>query len=714
MNIRNGIASSKGVHKSEISNFIAFAHKYDKERLLSIGWGLKPSADKVKAYADKHNLPFWRVEDGFVGYLNHPTASSNLLSLAIDTTGIYYDATRESDLERYIKAGIPKTAEVSENFSNDDYQSAQDKYNQLDRVKKLHQSLVKHQITKYNLCGQAKSAPELNPNSVLVIDQTFGDLSVKYSYASEQSFTDMINAAINENPNQTIYVKTHPDVLLGKKTGFLNPDKIKHKNVQFIFDACNPIQLINQVKKVYTVCSQMGFESVISGKQVITFGCPFYAGWGLTDDRCDIPDNVLKRRGSNTTKHKRSIEDLIYAALIQYPRYVHPDSKQRCDIEDIVEYIALQKKRNAPQYQTLYCCDFSLWKRAFLPYFLKGIGQNIRFIKSEQLLTLLKARQVHSQDAIVLWGAKPLNKLASQFIESQALKLPVLRIEDGFIRSVGLGADLRRPASLVVDSRGIYFDPRQASDLEHILLTKTFSVDELLQAEQLVNTLVQTKVSKYNVAEQSDELAPIQQNQQRKILVVGQVEDDASIQTGCLDIKTNLALLKQVRLDNPEAYIVYKPHPDVLSGNREGHIPTQQVTQYADLQVIGAGIIDTLEQVDELHTMTSLAGFEALIRGKKVTCYGIPFYSGWGLTQDKHLINRRNKQLTLAQLCYASLIEYPLYVNYETGLYTQAKLIVNSMKGKQEKFVQRSHLTTLLSRNWRKMRFLYDAFMTSK
>ena len=55
-------------------------------------------------------------------------------------------------------------------------------------------------------------------------------------------------------------------------------------------------------------------------------------------------------------------------------------------------------------------------------------------------------------------------------------------------------------------------------------------------------------------------------------LVVGQVEDDRSIERGTADIKTNLGLLKAVRADHPDAYIIYKPHPDVETGNRNGRI----------------------------------------------------------------------------------------------------------------------------------------------
>ena len=36
--------------------------------------------------------------------------------------------------------------------------------------------------------------------------------------------------------------------------------------------------------------------------------------------------------------------------------------------------------------------------------------------------------------------------------------------------------------------------------------------------------------------------------------------------------------------------------------------------------------------VDEVHTLTSLTGFEALLRGIEVHAYGGPFYAGWGLT----------------------------------------------------------------------------------
>ncbi|KAG1427050.1 hypothetical protein G6F57_023278 [Rhizopus arrhizus] len=51
----------------------------------------------------------------------------------------------------------------------------------------------------------------------------------------------------------------------------------------------------------------------------------------------------------------------------------------------------------------------------------------------------------------------------------------------------------------------------------------------------------------------------------RVVLVPGQVEDDASIKYGCTGIRDNLSLLKAARQASPDAFVVYKPHPDVLT-----------------------------------------------------------------------------------------------------------------------------------------------------
>ena len=256
-------------------------------------------------------------------------------------------------------------------------------------------------------------------------------------------------------------------------------------------------------------------------------------------------------------------------------------------------------------------------------------------------------------------------------------------MEDGFIRSVGLGSNLVPPRSLVIDDLGIYFDSSKPSRLEAILQTTAFSAAELQAATELQTALIEKRIGKYNVG--VDRVEFLAHNPRQKVILVpGQVEDDASIKTGTRDIKTNLALLMAVRAANLDAYIIYKPHPDVISGNRLGQIPDNIALQYADEVMAEADILALIERSDEIHTMTSLSGFEALLRGKTVHCYGLPFYAGWGLTHDlhlndRHIIAHRSRKLTLTELICGTLILYPSYLDPVTGKLTSAMSTLDAL-----------------------------------
>jgi capsular polysaccharide export protein len=147
------------------------------------------------------------------------------------------------------------------------------------------------------------------------------------------------------------------------------------------------------------------------------------------------------------------------------------------------------------------------------------------------------------------------------------------------------------------------------------------------------------------------------------ILVPGQVESDASLAYGAPGERTNMGLLRAVRAANPDAYLVYKPHPDVLARLRAEGQGEQEAYRWCDELVTDTAMGDLLMAVDEIHVLTSLAGFEALLRGKSVACYGLPFYSGWGLTHDFMPNDRRRRRLTLDELVAVTLIKYPLYLS---------------------------------------------------
>lgn len=296
-----------------------------------------------------------------------------------------------------------------------------------------------------------------------------------------------------------------------------------------------------------------------------------------------------------------------------------------------------------PALRAVVCaCGFSLRKRAMVRRFCQR--QDIRFVS--------RVSQVPAGADLLVWGAA-LSPVGL------AEGVRVVRLEDGFIRSVGLGADLVAPLSWVVDSRGIYFDSGRPSDLEVLLQTTIFNSVDLERAAQLRQQLVAYGVSKYNLSGQIWQ-RPL--GNANVVLVAGQVETDASIRWGAVDVCTNLALLKAVRLARPDAWVVYKPHPDVVAGLRGMGVGETYAAQWCDEVVQHASIAQMLPLVDEVHVMTSLTGFEALLRGIPVHCYGQPFYAGWGLTTDRHPVQRRTRRLTLDELVAGALLHYPLYL----------------------------------------------------
>ncbi len=293
---------------------------------------------------------------------------------------------------------------------------------------------------------------------------------------------------------------------------------------------------------------------------------------------------------------------------------------------------------------------------------------------------------------IYFWGRKSFPEVEA-FASKNGMK--IFRVEDGFIRSIGLGSDLTQPYSQVIDKRGIYFDPTCESDLEHYLNFYNFSSDTHLleRAKKIQAEIIKNKISKYN----ADLSQALHLPQERvTAVVIGQVEDDASIKFGANGM-SNLELLKQVKATYPKRYIIFKPHPDVLSGNRVGNIDTEEALRYCDEVVSDISIADVLEAVDEVHTMTSLTGFEGLLYGKKVYTYGMPFYAGWGLTTDTQRCQRRKRAVSLEELIAATYLLYPRYISPKTKELCEAERVIQELK-EQRDILQASFMLRIQSK----------------
>lgn len=283
---------------------------------------------------------------------------------------------------------------------------------------------------------------------------------------------------------------------------------------------------------------------------------------------------------------------------------------------------------------------------------------NMAEFEQRRLLTFIRSLP---RAEIMVWGRNHIGLLDS-FTN-------IWYLEDGFIRSVALGAERTPPISLTMDSKTPYFDATQASDLEILLNRYDFDShpNVVANATLLMHKMIELGTSKYNHVPLVANNLLYGAKTRKRILVIGQVEEDASIKYGCESNISNTDLIRIASKENPEAEIIYKPHPDVLNRHRRMLSDPTDVNNLCYILERDVPIAQALASIDHVYTITSLAGFEAVIRGIKVTTLGCPFYSCWGLTDDRQNNRRRTRSLTKEQLFAGALVLYPKYYNYQTG-----------------------------------------------
>ena len=313
---------------------------------------------------------------------------------------------------------------------------------------------------------------------------------------------------------------------------------------------------------------------------------------------------------------------------------------------------------------------FAFWKQSHVAPLLWDGSSPVRF---------LRGHDCASDSRVAVWRAKAS---PATLVELERRKVQLVEVEDGFLRSRGLGADCVPPLSITVDRLGAHFDPSRSNELEAILEKGDFDERTVDRARQLRRLIVDAGIAKY---ESGTAVLDRRAAGRRHILVPGQVEDDRAVVCGGCGLTSNLELLERVRAEAPDAYILYKPHPDVVAGHRRGAINDRDCLEFADEIVGELPIAALIDLVDEVHVNTSLAGFEALLRGKSVTTYGVPFYAGWGLTRDLGPVPaRRTAKRTIDELVAAALLIYPRYVDPVTGLPCPAEVVVARLSANDE------------------------------
>lgn len=274
-------------------------------------------------------------------------------------------------------------------------------------------------------------------------------------------------------------------------------------------------------------------------------------------------------------------------------------------------------------------------------------------------------------DVFARWGLTQTKYKDNQDVYSMTYEKPKVILEDGFIRSSDIGLKGAAGLSVIVDDKTAYYDSNAVSRLEEVLQSDfSLSDTESERATNLIAEIVNKKISKYNHAPYIDGLKI--GNNERKVLLVDQRFGDASVSKGMANESTFLQMLEDAIRDNPDSDILIKRHPDSTKGNKKSYFNDKALSKYI---VLGNVYLIDFEVnphclfslVQTVYVVTSGMGFEALMAGKDVHCFGVPFYSGWGVTKDKIQLSRRSKKRTINEIFHFSYIAFSKYINPYSG-----------------------------------------------
>lgn len=613
---------------------------------------------EILKIADEKDIPINKVDFGFI------TASSALdflpVSLWIETENEDHFITLFNDADFKVDPELSQKAEKAIN------------------------TLVGENISEINLVPEKDGQVllgEKKTKRILVLGSPENQLKTD---SKEFSNKDLIWITKVENPDSEIIYYPHPSDLIRRDEQSLYTYTDLNHVAKIIEEPINIGSFLSSVDHVYTIDSYGGFDALIRNIPVTTFGDPYYAGWGLTEDRGILTDR----------KRTLTVNELFAGVYILNRKYFNPFTKEKVSLGRSLELLKIIKETenkrtvfrnqnhqvniakidntNLPINEIEFSKDtfqvsISKEKESKIGIMSKGIKAipNLQsFLRGELIFN--PSERVGEIDYIAGWGMKPSAKKALEFCEKH--NIAYLGLEDGFLRSVGLGVDGSPPLSICVDDVGIYYDATRPSKLENILNSSGWENEQLLKDAGKALTLIKKNyLSKYNHAPMADGNIFLN-NGKKRVLVVDQTLGDMSITLGLADKERFKQMYKQAKKENPDADIFIKTHPDVISGKKEGNLTPKDVDETVRFLYDDCNPISLLEQVDKVYVVTSQFGFEALMLGKEVHCFGMPFYAGWGVTKDEQKVERRIKQRSVTEIFAAAYLLYPRYIHPETGM----------------------------------------------
>lgn len=326
-------------HKDYLFYAEAFCHKAIYERLpdvLNITftknihcadaillWNYKIYSGNFSSlyYSYCFDIPIIFLENSIFTNVVKDSQILSPLSIMIDNKSVYLDHDRETSLENQL---------------NSDWKINDDEY---DLARQACQKIYEYGLSKFNLHPFTYVDLSLQDyeSIILCVDQTTEHDHEEYQ-STRPLFQQMLKDAVNDNPNSIILIKSVPDVQrtvasdnqIVTMQGYFNDKDIQHPRIRFLKGSGNVMSLLKAVDKVYTVRSFIGLEAALCNKEVYCYGGLFCNGWGFTIDCSDKAKTRIK---------SRSLYELFYLYFIQNTIYFNPETFQRLNIMEAIEYI---------------------------------------------------------------------------------------------------------------------------------------------------------------------------------------------------------------------------------------------------------------------------------------------------------------------------------------------------------------------------------------
>jgi FkbM family methyltransferase len=317
------------------------------------------------------------------------------------------------------------------------------------------------------------------------------------------------------------------------------------------------------------------------------------------------------------------------------------------------------------------------------PFPLNEMNQHVPALLdfAECIAPFRDAQRAGEVDVFTTWGASSHHPHDLAMRLAALTSKPHLCLEYGFISSVGLAINLATQHSIILSRGSAYFDATRPSEMENKLNAPDWQLDDaqLRRASSCIRLLLEKRVTKYNHAPLTNLRARFPASAaKRRVLLVDQRFGDISVEKGLAGPST-FQRMWQEALALPEDHeILVKLHPDAISGGQGsyfGGLVPQQPPPHVHLLAEDLNPYDLFDVADEVWVSTSQLGFEALMAGREVVCFGVPFYAGWGLTRDRVAVPRRQRRRTLEELFHLFYIEHSRYLIPQRGLVTPEEII---------------------------------------